>query len=288
MSTVARPSGPLPARVYWVRRLALLAVVLLVGWLMIRWVDGGGSGAAPPEDESPAAATQTEDATESTDDQTSKKRDRTPRIRTVAESFERPREACDLTKVVVSPSVAEPAYAGEPSRLTLRISSSSSQACSLAIDTEHLLVSITSGHDDVWDSTRCEDEIPARELALQPRWSALVELTWSGLYSGRHCASDSTAAEPGSYTVEAAVLEGEPTEAEFELVERPESPEDESDEDEDTDKGASDDADESDEATDDSDTADESDEATDDSGAEGDSDSQGSGDTEDSGDTSGR
>jgi hypothetical protein len=252
MSTVTRPRGPLPARVYWTRRLVLLTVVVLVGWLMVRWIDGGGSGAAPPDESSAAAATDTDDATEPKDKAT-KDKVRDAQIRTVAETFERPREACDLTNVVVSPSVAEPAYAGEPVRLTLRISSSSSQACSLAIDVEHLLVAITSGRDDVWDSTRCEDDVPVRELALQPDWSTLVELTWSGRYSGRTCAPDATAAEPGTYTVEAAVLEGEPTAAEFELVERPEPSEDESD---DEDKGGQgdDDGDDSGDTTDDGDT----------------------------------
>jgi hypothetical protein len=225
MSTVARPRGPLPTRIYWVRRLALLAIALLIGVLIIRWIDGGDSGATPPEDEAPAAATESDGQTEpEKPDEKDNDKSRTARIRTVAETFERPREACDLTQVLVVPSVADPAYADEPVRLTLRISSVTSTPCSLDLDADHLLVSITDGDDTVWESTRCEDEIPVRELALQPNWSALVDVTWSGLYSGRRCTSGSTPAEPGIYSVQAAVLEGEPSEAEFELLERPEPP----------------------------------------------------------------
>jgi hypothetical protein len=231
MSTVARPRGPLPARVYWTRRLALLTLVLLVGWLLLRWVDGGDSGAAQSGDETPAAATKTEDTEEPVvQERKGGDRERTARIRTVAESFERPKENCDLTEVRVEPSVADPVYSGEPVQVTLRISSSSSKACSLPIDADHLLVAITSGRDTVWDSTKCEDAISARDLALQPRWSSLVDLTWSGRHSGRNCAPDASVAEPGTYTVEAAVLEGEPSEADFEVVDRPEPPaEDEED-----------------------------------------------------------
>src|SRR5262245_41813122 len=154
MSTVARPRGPLPTRVYWVRRLVLLVLVVLAGWLMIRWIDGGDSGAAPPEDETPAAVTESDDpARTQTADRDPKSRDknRAERVDTVAWTFERPREDGDLTDVLVVPSVAESAYAEEPVRLSLRISSASSSACSLDLDADHLLVVISDGEDTVWD-----------------------------------------------------------------------------------------------------------------------------------------
>jgi hypothetical protein len=238
MTIVTRPRGPLPARVYWTRRLVLLTLVVLVGWLMLRWIDGGDSGAAQPGGEDPVAATESDETERTTPtDGRPVDRERTARIRTVAESFERPREDCDLTKVRVLPSVADPVYSGEPVQVTLRISSTSSTACSLGVDPDHLLVSITSRGDVVWDSTKCEDAIPVRELALQPRWSSLVDVTWSGLHSGRNCAPDASVAEPGPYTVKAAVLEGEPNAADVEVVERPEPPPDGENDKGDGDKG---------------------------------------------------
>jgi hypothetical protein len=223
MSTLTRPRGPLPPRVYWTRRLVLLAVVFLLSWLVVRAVGGGGSEAPPSGSEEPVAATASDDGGRASNSSGRKSRDkdRRARIRTVAETFEHPRENCDLTRVSVTPAVADPAYAGEPAVIALRISTSGSTPCSLSIDADHLLLSITSGHDTVWDSTHCEDAIPTRDLALQPRWSALVDVTWSGRYSGHRCPSDGTPAEPGTYTVEAAVLEGEPADADFELVKRP-------------------------------------------------------------------
>ncbi|HKE68919.1 MAG TPA: hypothetical protein VKB55_06675 [Nocardioidaceae bacterium] len=232
MNTVARPRGPLPPRVYWVRRLALLAVVLLVGWLMLRWIDGGGSGATPP-DETPAGATQSEQPTPTQtkhrDSQRGHDKSRTAQVKDVAENFQRPHEECDLTQVSVVPSVTDPAYAGEPVQMTLRVSSASSSACSLSLDGDHLLVSISEGHDVVWDSTHCTDDVPVVDLALQPHWSTLVDFTWSGLHSGRQCTPDSTPADPGSYTVQAAVLEGEPSQADFDLVAPPKPPADKHD-----------------------------------------------------------
>jgi hypothetical protein len=246
MSTVTRPRGPLPARVYWTRRLVLLTLVVLVAWLMSRWLDGG-SGAAQPEDETPAAATQTDDVEESTTQERKGDRERKDRIRTVAESFDRPREDCDLTNVRVVPSVADPVYSGEPVQLTMRVSSTGSKACSLRVNADHLLVAITAGRDLVWDSTKCDDAVPARDLALHPRWWSLLDITWSGRYSGRHCAPDASVAEPGTYTVEAAVLEGEPSEVEFEVVDRPESDDEQSEDEQSEDESDTDepDADES-------------------------------------------
>lgn len=211
---------------YWTRRLALLTLVVVVGWLMLRWVDGGDSGAAQPDNESSAASTQSDDSSDGPSSRQAKSndRERAARVRTVAESFDRPKKACDLTKVRTVPSVADPVYAGEPIPVTLRISAAASQACSLGIDSEHLLVSISSGRDLVWDSTKCEDAVAAREIALQPRWSALVDVVWSGRHSGRNCAPDASVAEPGTYTIEAAVLEGEPSEIDVEVVERPDPP----------------------------------------------------------------
>ncbi len=200
----------------------MLAIVALLVWLAARWIGGGDPSAGPQRDDATAASAVEDEATPTDSrDHKSPDRMRNDRVRTVAETFDRPHENCDLTRVLVTPTVADPAYAGEPTSVTLRISTSSSTACSLALDAEHLLLSITSDDDTVWDSTHCEDAIPTREIALQPRWSTLVDVTWSGQYSGRRCPSNGTAAKPGTYTVEAAVLEGEPTETDFELVERP-------------------------------------------------------------------
>jgi hypothetical protein len=219
----------------------LLAIVCVLALLVVRWIDGGDPGAAPPGGDDPTVVSSDDDGATRTDshDRVSPDRARSDGVRTVAETFERPHENCDLTQVLVTPTVADPAYAGEPVTITLRVSTSSSTACSLSLDAEHLLLSITSGDDTVWDSTHCDDAIPTRDLALQPRWSALVDVTWSGQYSGRRCPSDGTAAEPGTYTIEAAVLEGEPTATDFELIERPDPVDDDEVK---SDDGASDDS----------------------------------------------
>src|SRR5512139_2317017 len=54
MPTTVRPRGPLPARVYWTRRIIVLAVPLLLVVVIARFLGGSADG----KDESTAQATQ--------------------------------------------------------------------------------------------------------------------------------------------------------------------------------------------------------------------------------------
>jgi len=52
----------------------------------------------------------------------------------------------------------------------------------------------------------------------QPHWSTIVEVTWSGQLTRNRCSLSAPWAPPGAYTVQAALLEGEPATANFELA----------------------------------------------------------------------
>ncbi|MBA3233862.1 MAG: hypothetical protein H0T17_07955, partial [Propionibacteriales bacterium] len=54
MSNLMRPSGPLPPRVYWVRRTLLLVVVMVL--TAVVWWLVSGSGDAQPEASNTSAA----------------------------------------------------------------------------------------------------------------------------------------------------------------------------------------------------------------------------------------
>jgi hypothetical protein len=120
----------------------------------------------------------------------------------------------------VVPEVSGPARAGQPVAIQLRLSTTSDAACTLQLDAAALLVAVTSGDDQVWSSARCPQTVPGRSLVMQPRWSTLVEVTWSGR---RGCAAgEGAAVAPGHYTLQAALVAGEPAESYFEIEEPPE------------------------------------------------------------------
>lgn len=127
MSWIADPRGPLPPRVYQVRR--LIALVVLVGAVagiggVVSAISGGST--AKPE------ATATDGATT-----------------TVA--------ACDPTAVVISANTDHDTYAeGELPKLSMTITNTSDVACTIEVGTDKQKYVITSGSDTIWDSTVCQ------------------------------------------------------------------------------------------------------------------------------------
>ena len=125
MSWIVYPRGPLPARVYHVRRLVALAVVAgsVVGINGVFSATTGGQ-TAQPEATSTAGAS-------------------------VA--------ACDPTAVVISGNVDHDTYAeGELPKLSMTITNTSDVACTIEVGTDKQKYIITSGSDTIWDSTVCQ------------------------------------------------------------------------------------------------------------------------------------
>ena len=251
MSTVVRPSGPLPPRVYWVRRLLLLAVVAALVWGVVRVVGGGDPANGEPAGE-PAAATDTVTSEAPADDVADRRTKLTPRqqrrreriseraelrrsklVRDVAQTLEAPSGPCDLTLVRLVPQVLSPAYAGASVPLRLGLRTQQATSCTIDLDDERLLVSISSveqvvadgvtseATEIVWSTAECGDAVPLRTVVLRPSWTSTVDLSWSGLRGGRRCRPDAKPVDAGSYRLQAAALTGEPAAVDFDLVDPP-------------------------------------------------------------------
>jgi len=54
-------------------------------------------------------------------------------------------------------------------------------------------------------------------VVVQPHWSTVVEMVWSGQRHGAGCNDERRQVPPGAYTVQAAMVEGEPAASDFEL-----------------------------------------------------------------------
>jgi len=216
--------GPLPARVYWRRRLLLLLLVatLLVG--AVRLMGLGGD----PEPEKPqatqAAAEPTEDASEpavTASDTPSEVRDRRTRRQQAREPvLAEPEGVCSDRDVAVTPSVRTPVE-GSPVTFTLELRSISTPACTWQVSPSTVTMKITSGSDDIWSSQQCPRAIPRKEVVLRQDVGTEVEVTWSGRRSDEECSRMAGWAMPGWYYVDAAALAGEPSDLHFEL-EKPE------------------------------------------------------------------
>jgi len=218
----AMTRGPLPARVYWTRRLLVIGVVvgLLVGLVQLVSLAAGGSPepdravqvvAEPSASETPGTDV-TEPEAEPTEGKKKKDRDR-DRGPVLAS----PEGPCTDRDIAVTPTAAE-TVAGGPVTFVLELRTIVTPACTWEASPESLTVKITSGDDDIWFSNQCPRAIPREDVVIRNNVSTEVEVTWSARRSDDECSRLTTWAMPGWYYVEAAALAGEPSDLQFQLT----------------------------------------------------------------------
>lgn len=222
LTTVSRMApltrGPLPARVYWRRRAAVLGTALLLVLGVVRLVGGGepsGEGTVvavqSAGEPSAAAAPRTTGTTE-----------QRPEKRRKKDKPEKPAPAqpdgeCVDSDIAVTPAIEE-ATAGRRVEILLELRTALSPACTWRVSPETLTVKITSGDDDVWFSRQCPRAIPSRDVVVRKAESTTVAVRWSGRRSDRDCTRYTDWAMPGWYHVTAAALAGEPSDVQFQLT----------------------------------------------------------------------
>lgn len=129
------PKGPLPARVYWRRRitvLAILAAIILVVAIIV-WPRGGeatpGAGGTPdPTDTSLITPVPTDTG-----------------------------GPCDPAKVSITPVTDKDTYdSGELPQIWMTVENKSASACTIQFGTDVQRLWITSGDEPYWQSSDCQ------------------------------------------------------------------------------------------------------------------------------------
>ena len=187
MSTVLRPVGPQPERVYWLRRLAVLAACVVVGLLLgVVWsVVSGGPGDAA--DAGTAGVDAADGAAED--------------VAGAPEGASTGPVACTAAQVALVLTSNARAYPapGQPV-LSVAITNTGTAACTLdAADAAREIV-IASGSDRIWSSADCPADAASTPLLLDPaaRWA--VDVTWPRARSAEGCAEGLAEPRPGTYT----------------------------------------------------------------------------------------
>ena len=219
------PRGPLPARVYWFRRLVVLGVAVLLVAGLARLL-GGSSDASSDEDPQattagattsasadPGESAATQAPTVPTDKPKRKKKKQTPTEPPLAE----PVGTCENGDIVATPTITE-APGGSDVPITLNLRTRVTAACTWTVSPDTLTVSITSGTDSIWSSRECPAAIVPQDVVVRQAVDAPVVITWNAKRSDDECSAFTEWAMPGFYHVEAAALAGEPTDVQFELV----------------------------------------------------------------------
>lgn len=216
-STPLQPRGPLPARVYWTRRLVLLGLALALVAGLAR-ILGGSSDASDGSGDraTTAAATTASSPTDSTTTEPVKrkrKKKQTPTEPPLAE----PTGPCVSSDIVVTPVVTS-AQGGVDVPITLNLRTLQTPACTWTVSADTLTVSITSGDDSIWSSRECPASIATQEVVVRQAVDAPIGLVWDARRSDEGCTEQRGWAKLGYYHVNAAALGGEPTDVQFELV----------------------------------------------------------------------
>ncbi len=213
--------GPLPARVYWTRRIFVLGTALLLVFGIARLLGNGSDAAdsgaarltADTTSTSPTVDTSTTPSETAKPGRKNKKTQEPDPTPTLAA----PTGTCSGADVAVTPQVKS-AVGGRPVLIVLQLRTMVSEACTWRVAPDSLAVSITSGSDDIWSSRECRKAIPVREVVVRKAVTTNIGVTWSAKRSDETCSRFADWAGTGWYHVTAAALGGEPSDLQFELV----------------------------------------------------------------------
>lgn len=238
MPGIARPRGPLPARVYWTRRLLVLGVALALvfgvktllgqapqdpGAPTARQVGGPASVELAEPTSTDDVAVRAGEAAEAKGERGNEKRGKQGKGKKAKDTpppLPEPKGVCLDPDVRVTPKVGR-TQPGGGVPIDLELTSSLSEACTWKVSPKTVVVKLTSGSDRIWTSQECPRAIPTKEVVIRRDTPAVVSMTWGGRRSDADCAGDW--AMPGYYHVLAAPYGGTPVDVQFRLR-RPQAP----------------------------------------------------------------
>jgi len=189
-----QPVGPLPPRVYWTRRAALLAILaVLIIAIAVSCSGGSGSG-------HPAASTSTTTPTPSS----------SPTVTAAA---------CRRDQLAVTASTDATTYpAGVLPRLQLSVRNTGSLACVLTDSPRTRSWTIVSGTDQIWTTAGCPAASNAHDTTLKPGTAVRHTIVWNRHRSGKDCTLQTDPAAPGTYQLTVTVNGVTSTTAVFHLT----------------------------------------------------------------------
>jgi hypothetical protein len=236
MSSVTRPRGPLPQRVYWFRRLLLLGTVAGLVVIGARLTGVSGGGQAPTSAATPVASTGSPAATPGVRQTTSAKPSavgttgsapaaKRPRGEVTAKPKRKPTPLAQPTgpcldsDIKIRPRLHRDAYAGRDVTIRLRLTTVDAAACYWEVAPDSVVVRLTSGDDRIWSSQHCPAAIERQKVVVRRNHPVFVDVVWSGQRSDRDCSRTTAWANPGHYRATAAALGAEPRQRRFRLLE---------------------------------------------------------------------
>lgn len=247
MSTVLHPAGPEPAQTYWMRRLAVIGVAVVVlavaGALIVNGTSSGSAvqGESPPPLAAPATAASTPTRTPSATARpsvgpssstlrstrpsrtASDAASRTAAPSATAKPAPRPQPTVTPTltaepkPVVCDPGALRPTLTGaqrqrpkQRSTFTLSLINGSGGTCTARVNRDNFELTITSGSDRIWTTRHCATIVKSLSRTLAAEQAVEWKVTWNGRRSRNGCQSRPETPRPGTYYATAQLAGAEP------------------------------------------------------------------------------
>jgi hypothetical protein len=208
---VLHPVGPLPAAVYWRRRLLVLGLVVAVlgggGWLLVAALrDGGGSSPAAAAPTTAGGEPATPPALERVVPSLASVQTPTPAPETTREPAPAPAPApepggpCSDDMIGLEVRTPGSAPVGGTPTFELVVTNVSPVPCVRTLDKGlQEIVLLDGAGNRLWGSNDCIPEASSDTRTLAPGESVAFPLVWSGRSSEPSCTAERTAVGPGQY-----------------------------------------------------------------------------------------
>ncbi|MGY1739228.1 MULTISPECIES: MucR family transcriptional regulator [unclassified Blastococcus] len=205
------PVGPLPAAVYWRRRVLVLALLLAVlgggGWLGVALLrgDGGtaGDAAAPTAPPTASGTPALERVVPSLASVQTPTAPATPTVVAPAPApGPQPGDPCGDDMIAVQVRAPADAPAGSGPVFELLVTNVSAVPCVRVLDKElQEIVLLDAAGARLWGSNDCRPEASDDVRTLAPGEVVAFPLTWSGLTSEPTCTAPREVLQPGQYVL---------------------------------------------------------------------------------------
>jgi hypothetical protein len=190
---VLRPVGPEPARVYWVRRAFVLAILLIVVVALARACTGGGSSPqSTPKATSPSPSP--------------------------SPSSHRPPRCTSADLDVKASADADTYPAGATPRFTARVRNTANHPCRLSTRPAARVWTVVSGADPVWSTADCTPKRGHAFTRLHAGEGVTYAVAWDRHRSVKGCSGPGDSAQPGTYRLTVRIDRGSAAPVVFHLT----------------------------------------------------------------------
>lgn len=222
MSDVLTGKGPQPPQVYWIRRLlVLLVAVVVVSVLVWAFLPKGQPVTATPEASDTPTATETvasETPSPSSSTSTSSSTEPSPSA-SATPTASAGTATCEAIGVQLELSGFKSVKSGATQTFSVTAENNTALPCVMAINADTFVLRVNSGKDPIWSTAHCEKWLPeVKKQTLEAGKAVEFKVTWKTFRSAEGCKQAKSVLGAGTYVATATYLKDSTRQMAFQLT----------------------------------------------------------------------